>query len=133
MEQLAVDGNDAWNDNLAKLADYTELRLVSKIAGVELRLSLICKYYKGQRELIASILDEIPKLRRCLAITPDKLPQGESRNVAILRLTNKLAGILLDANYRYSERGRRTSKWVGVGVATLIVLIGSGAFAFFDG
>ena len=129
LEQLAVDGSNAWKRNPPKLEDYTELQLVSKLAAVELRLNLIHNHYRIRGSPKESPVGKILELRRYLTITPDKLPDGENRNVAILRLTSDLVGDLLDQNYRYSARGRQNSRNAGFVVLMILVLIGLVAMA----
>ena len=110
-----------------KLEDYTELQLVSKLAAVELRLNLIHNHYQTRGSPGESQVGKILELRRYLTITPDKLPGGDDRIVAILRLTSEMVGDLLDQNYRYSARGRKDSRTAGFLVLMALALIGLAA------
>ena len=100
LEQLDADGQRAWESCTDFLDEYTELKLLSKIADVEQRLRLIDKHYSpGIPSKITST--DILELRRLLTTTSDLVPPEELRSVAIHRLTTTMISILLEENYQY--------------------------------
>ena len=103
LEQLEVEGEQAWSANLEPLAEYTELRLNSKLAAVEQRIGLIGKCYQSF-ENSDEITEEIGCLRQFLKVPSDSLPEGESRSTAIHRHTTELIRILLEADYAHINK-----------------------------
>lgn len=101
LEQLEVDGVQAWDDCTEVLDEYVELRLLSKLADVEQRLNLIQKYYKGRQETPKITTSQIGELRKYLTTTPDLVPQEKPRNVAIHYITTTMISVLLEESYKH--------------------------------
>lgn len=122
LEELLVDGENAWRAKPPQLDSHTELKLTAKLAAVEQRLALIQKHYQAMPQPEqASFERQIAELRRNLTISEDQVRQEEPRETAILRLTTTMATILLEESYRYMASGRRQWQYAAWIVGTIFV------------
>ena len=100
LEQLDADGRHAWEGQSDTLDEYTERKLLSKIAAVEQRLGLIRKHYYPADP--SGITDEqLLYLRQLLTADSRLISPKEPRTVAIHGLITDMVGSLLEENYAY--------------------------------
>ena len=123
LEQLAIDGKNAWEKNLEKLDQHTELKFLLQLKAVEQRLIILNSHYSNLGKSIQPAQNQIWLLRHYLTAMPLKFGTELSRDNGILRLTHAMASTLLDQNYSYVRKGRRGSAWIGSFVLILCIII----------
>ncbi len=106
LEQLEIEGEQAWSAAPGSLGEYTERRLTSKLAAIEQRVGLIQRHYRSF-ENSSEIAEEIQCLHEFLTAASDLLPAGESRSTAIHRHTTELIRLLLEADYEHINKRPR--------------------------
>ena len=104
LEQLEIDGKQAWWNNPVSLDEYTEIKLVSKITFIEQRIGLIKRFYSESNETSMVTEEAIAELRSCLTISTNQFDKKISRKKEILQRINGMIGILLEENYAYINK-----------------------------
>lgn len=108
VEQLETDSIKVWIDRLDDLDEYTELKLLSKLVIVELKLQFIQQHYRFQRTPEVTIIDssQIANLRSYLTKPPDSVLDEQTRFTYVHRLTATMVKDLLEACYEGINKRR---------------------------
>ena len=115
LEQLEVNAERAWAGAPACLDEYTERKLLSKIAAVEQRYGLIKWYYKNPEEPASITPEKIGEFHLFITLDAGALSRirpSEDRNVAIHRLTATMVQYLLEEDYAYINRHLWLPLWL---------------------
>ncbi|MDA8002328.1 MAG: hypothetical protein MPL62_13695 [Alphaproteobacteria bacterium] len=113
LQELETEGIAAWSNGKRSLDEYTELKLTSRISGVEQRLALISKYYnEKQKDESHEITSQIWELRARITQTADHFPSEEDRRIDIHRLTNNMVSELLAENHEHINKHFWLLQWM---------------------
>lgn len=114
LEQIEDDATKAWAGNLKSLPEFTEIKLLAKVADIEQRLGLLDKHYRSNKKPAKDTAQRMLKLRQLLTKESDAESESiflaeEFRIIEIHRLANTMISELLEENYDYINKLRQWS------------------------